>query len=252
MKVWNNLSYYLCTGKIHKYTVFPNRYLLSGITVTQTSPIQRHFISVRQPPSSPPTEKSYLWLRWATHNKHHDVPHCLPFLLPALLFLYNYQCPSFLHCLGSTALHVLEKHAQIVKHRGLQACPQAGCTVTHHSILWIGLLILHFPQLLCCSAVHSAQNIEPTAANQNRIIVKLSVVKLAWEHDQGTWKDFSGKISSFTISWILCQNISWADHTRFQCLPSSLFIHENSVHVLQPTDSCSCKITFSTCYSRNS
>lgn len=96
--------------------------------------------------------------------------------------------------------HVLEKHAQIVKHRGLQACLQAGCTVTHHSILWIGLFILHFPQLLCCSAVYSAQDIKPTAANQNRIRIKLSVVKLAREHDQGTWKDATGKISSFTIS----------------------------------------------------
>lgn len=199
VKVWNNLSYYLSTGKIHKYTVLPNCYLLlSGITVTQTSPIQRHFIWVRQPPSSPPAKKSYLWSSWTTHNKHH-VPHSLPSLLPTLLFLYNYKCPTFLHCLRNTTLHVLEKDAQIVKHRGLQACPQGGCTVTHHSILWVGLFILHFPQLLCCSAVYSAQDIKPTAANQNRTRVKLSVVKLAREHDQGTWTDATGKISSFTI-----------------------------------------------------
>lgn len=134
-------------------------------------------------------------------------PTAYPPSLSALLFLSNY-CPAFLFCSWSTALHVLEKHAQIVKHRGLQACPQAGCTVTHHSILWIGLFILHFPQLLCCSAVYSAQDIKPTAANQNRIRIKLSVVKLAREHDQGTWKDATGKISSFTISWVLCHKIS--------------------------------------------
>ena len=95
-----------------------------------------------------------------------------------------------------------------VKHRGLSACPQTGCTVTHHSILWIGLFILHFPQLLCCSAVYSAQDIKPTAGNRNRLKVKMWVVKLTLEYDQGAWKAASGKMSSFTISWGLCYQIS--------------------------------------------
>lgn len=89
---------------------------------------------------------------------------------------------------------------KIVKHRWLWTCPRTGCTVTHHSILWIGLFILHFPQLLCRSAVYSAQDIKPTAGNQNRLKVKIWVLKLALEYHQGAWKAASRKISSFTIS----------------------------------------------------
>lgn len=139
---------------------------------------------------------------------------------------------------------------KIVKRRWLWTCPRTGCTVTHHSILWVGLFILHFPQLLRRSAVYSAQDIKPTAGNQNRRKVRIGVAKLGLQY-QRTWKAASRNTASFSFLQTMPHDISWADHTVPWCLPSFLFTHENSVRVLQPTDSCSHKIQFSTCYSRN-
>lgn len=120
-------------------------------------------------------------------------PSVLPALCSFLILLMNY----------STATCWKNTH-KIVKCRQLWMCPRTGCTVTHHSILWVGLFILHFPQLLRCSTVYSAQDIKPTAGNQNRGKVRIGVAKLGLEYHQRTWKAASRNTASFTISYRLC------------------------------------------------
>lgn len=195
MKVWNNLCRHISMPV--RLTALLDS--LSSVlkTITKSLVPQSHPKNISFARGEP--KRRATGDQADTHDNH-PAPHCLPSVLPAFL------CSLIQFMNHSTATCWKNTH-KIVKRRWLWTCPRTGCTVTHHSILWVGLFILHFPQLLRRSAVYSAQDIKPTAGNQNRRKVRIGVAKLGLQY-QRTWKAASRNTASFTVSYRLCRTTS--------------------------------------------